>query len=83
MLLSTFDGDPAPLFDMILDPQADELARGDGLLVAAYLARTGQMPERSLYVFLQTAPAGLQPAAEEHFVWFGWARPWLRWGLQA
>ncbi len=73
ILVSTFGGDPAPLHQLIEDEAADELARGDALLVLAYLARTERLPERQVYDYLAALPARLRPA-EEHFVWFGYAR---------
>ena len=73
ILVSTFGGDPAPLYQLIEDASADEMARGDALLVLAYLARTERLPERQVYDYLTALPARLRPA-EEHFVWFGYAR---------
>lgn len=73
ILVSTFGGDPAPLHRMIEHPDADELARGDALLVLAYLTRTGRIPERDTYDYLAGLPARLRPE-EENFIWFGYAR---------
>ena len=73
ILISTFGDDPAPLHTVIEAPAAYELARADAVLVLAYLARTGRIPERSVYEYLAALPARLQPE-EENYVWFGTAR---------
>ena len=73
MLVSTFDGDPAPLYRLIEHSGADEVARAGALLALAYLARTHAVPERATYDYLAGLPVRLAPKAE-HFVWFGYAR---------
>ena len=73
LLISTFDGDLAPLLRLAEDPAADPGLRGDALLVLGYLARTGKLPEAAAYDILARLPARLTPR-EPHFVWFGWAR---------
>ena len=73
ILISTYGDDPAPLHALIEAQAGDELARADGLLVLAYLARISRIPERSVYEYLAALPARLRPE-EEHFVWFGYAR---------
>ena len=73
MLLTTFDGDLAPLFALLEHPSADEAARADALLVLAYLARVGTVPERVAYDYLAALPPRLLPAGE-HVVWAGYAQ---------
>ncbi len=73
MLLSTFAGDLAPLYRLIEHESADDIARGDALLVLAFLARTGVVSERVAYDYLAALPPRLRPAGQ-HFVWFGYAR---------
>ena len=73
LLISTFDGDTAPLLRLAEDAGADPGIRGDALLVLGYLARTGKLPEAAAYDILAHLPKRLLPR-EEQFVWFGWAR---------
>jgi uncharacterized protein len=73
ILVSTFGGDPAPLHALIENAAGDDIARGDALLVLAYLARTERLAERGVYDYLAALPARLRPA-EPHLVWFGYAR---------
>ena len=72
MLISTFDGSPAPLFALIEQPEADDSARRDALLVLAYLTRTSRIPESITYDYLAKLPTRLGPAeASGH--WTGYA----------
>ena len=73
LLISTYGDDPAPLHALIEAASGDALARGDALLVLAYLARSGRIPERSVYEYLAALPARLQPE-QDNAVWLGYAR---------
>ena len=73
ILISTFDGDPAPLYRLIEAPDADEGARSDGFRVLGFLSRTGRLPERTVYEYLAAVPAWLTPAPDS-YVWFGFAQ---------
>nr|WP_158744330.1 DUF1186 domain-containing protein [Acidisphaera sp. L21] len=72
ILISTFDGDPAPLHRLAETEEADAVMRGEALFVLAYLTRTRQIPEAATYEYLAGLPARLQPQARD-FVWFAWA----------
>ncbi len=73
LLVSTFDGDPAPLLRLAEDPKADSAIRGDALLALGYLARTGKLAESAAYQMLARLPARLLPR-EQGYIWFSWAR---------
>ena len=73
LLISTFDGDPAPLLRLAEDPAADPGIRGDAIFVLGYLARAGKLAEAAAYDILAALPARLLPR-EQDYVWFGWAR---------
>jgi uncharacterized protein len=73
ILISTFDGDPAPLQRLVEAEAADDVVRGDALLVLAYFVRQRRLPEAWMQAYLAGLPARLRPATE-HFVWFGWVR---------
>ncbi len=72
ILVSTFDGDPAPLQRLVESVTADDVIRGDALLVLAYLTRTRRLGDAWMQEYLASLPDRLQPQ-EQHFVWFGWA----------
>ena len=72
MLVSTYDGDPSPLFALVEHPDAERSARCDALLVLAYLTRTGAVPEPVAYGYLAQLPARLE-AAEASSHWTGYA----------
>ena len=69
--ISTFDGDPAPLYALSDDPAADVKLRGDALLVLAYLARTKRISESELYRHLAAMPDRVVGEAASD-LWFGW-----------
>ena len=71
ILISTFDGDPAPLYALSEDPAVDVQLRGDVLMVLAYFARTRRISESDLYHHLAAMP---NKAAGEDApdLWLGW-----------
>jgi len=73
VLISTFDGNPAPLQRLVESEAADDVIRGDALLVLAYLTRTRKLTEAWMQEYLAGLPDRLQPQ-KQHFVWFGWAQ---------
>ena len=71
VMAGVFDGDPNPLYDVILDPAADEFIRArmcDALVIATL---RGELPREEAARFLRSSYADLQPQAE-CFVWQGW-----------
>jgi len=73
ILVSAFDGDPAPLQRLVESETVDDVIRGDALLVLAYLTRTRRLRDAWMQEYLAGLPDRLRPQ-EQHFVWFGWAR---------
>ncbi len=71
ILISTYDSDLAALKAVIEATEADEYVREGALLVMAYLARTGRVPEAEMRAYLLHLITELQPQAE-HYVWVGW-----------
>jgi len=71
ILISTYDGDLAPLQAVIEAEGADEFIREVALLALAYLARTGRVGADAMRAYLRHLLAEMQPQAE-HFVWLGW-----------
>jgi hypothetical protein len=71
VIASVFDGDPQPLFDLILDPSADEFVRAGMCEALAMLAVRGAMPRGDAARFLDEAQLSLErePGC---FVWSGW-----------
>ncbi len=71
ILISTFDGDPAPLYALADNPAADAQLRGDVLMVLAYFARTRRISESDLYRHLAAMPhRAAQDEAPD--LWLGW-----------
>ncbi len=73
ILVSTFGGDPAPLQRLVESEKADELIRGDVLLVLAYLTRTRRLTCAWMQDYLAGLPDRLRPQ-EQNLVWFGWVQ---------
>ena len=72
ILISTFDGDPGPLYALAEHGDAEDVVRGDCLMVLAYLARTRRISESDLYCFLAALPKRAGEADRE-YLWFSWA----------
>jgi hypothetical protein len=71
VLASVFDGDPRPIYDIILDPEADEFVRGRVFDALVILVFRGKLDRTAVADFLRSAFDGLQPR-DMCFVWDGW-----------
>jgi hypothetical protein len=78
VMAAVFDGDPGPLYEVILDPEADEFIRSRMLEVIAMVTLRGEMPRAEAARFLRACYSELEPQYE-CFVWNGWqsAIAWL------
>ena len=72
VMAAVFDGDPEPLFDIILDSQADEYVRSRMCEVLAMLVVDGELSKERVASFLAEAFGKLPKGDEECFVWNGW-----------
>jgi len=71
VMAAVFDGDPQPLFDIILDPGADEYIRSRMCETLAMITLRGELDRDRAARFLRDAFNELQPQ-RCCFVWFGW-----------
>jgi Protein of unknown function (DUF1186)/SEC-C motif len=71
VMAAVFDGDPGPLYDVILDPKADEFIRSRMLEVIAMVTLRGEMPRAEAARFLRMCYDKINPQ-EECWVWQGW-----------
>jgi uncharacterized protein len=71
VLIKCFDGDPAPLQQVIESIEAESITRGEALLALAWLARDGRWPEPAFREYLNHLQATMQPR-EEDYVWYAW-----------
>jgi hypothetical protein len=71
VLAAVFDGDPQPICDVVLDPEADEFVRSRMCETLAMLAMRGELDRAFAARFLRDAFANLLPQAE-CYVWQGW-----------
>ena len=71
VMIAVFDGDPQPLYDIILDPEANEYVRSRICETLAMLVGKGNLPRAEAAEFLRAGFTKIQPQ-EEHFVWLGW-----------
>jgi hypothetical protein len=69
--VSVFDGDPQPLYDIILDPNADEFIRAGMCETLAMVTVRGELDRAVAGRFLRDAFMELRPQAE-CYVWVGW-----------
>ncbi len=78
VMAAVFDGDPAPLYEIIRDPEADEYIRAKMLQAVAMLTRHGELPREATAAFLRDCFSQLEPR-KDCFVWSGWvdAVAWL------
>jgi hypothetical protein len=70
VMAAVFDGDPAPLYDIIRDPEADEAARSRMLEALAMVTLRGELAREETVRFLRACFAELPQ--RECFVWDGW-----------
>jgi hypothetical protein len=71
VMAAVFDGDPRPLQEIILDPEADEFVRSRMCEAFAVLVLQGELDRAVASRFLRDAYMELQPQAE-CYVWEGW-----------
>ena len=71
VMTAVFDGDPQPIYDIILDPAADEFVRSRMCETLAMLVLRRELDRSLVTRFLCDAYTKLQPQAE-CYVWQGW-----------
>ncbi len=71
VMAAVFDADPKPLYDVILDPKADEFIRSRMCEVVAMVTLNGELAREEAARFLRASYASLQPQ-DECCVWEGW-----------
>lgn len=71
VIASVFDGDPEPIFGIILDPLADEFVRSRMCEALAMLVLRGEVDREAVARFLRDCFMNLQPQSE-CYVWTGW-----------
>jgi Protein of unknown function (DUF1186)/SEC-C motif len=78
VMAAVFDGDPDPLYQIIRDPEADELVRAKMCQTIAMLTRLGEVPRDATAAFLRDCFSQLEPQ-RDCYVWSGWvdAVAWL------
>ncbi len=78
VMAAVFDGDPAPLYEIIRDETADEFIRKRMIDAVSMLTLSGDIPRGETERFLRECYDKLQPQ-EDCYVWQGWldAVAWL------
>jgi hypothetical protein len=71
VMAAVFDGDPEPLYDIILDPNAEQFIRAGMCEALAMVTLQGELDRVSAGRFLRDAFTNVQPQAQ-NFVWVGW-----------
>jgi hypothetical protein len=71
VMAAVFDGDPAPLYDIILDPQAEEFIRAGMCKALAMVTLRDELDRAEAGRFLRDAFIEMRPQAE-CYVWVGW-----------
>jgi Protein of unknown function (DUF1186)/SEC-C motif len=71
VMASVFDGDPEPLFEIMLDPKADEFIRAGMCEALAMVTVRGELDRATAGRFLRDAFMELQPQ-RQNYVWVGW-----------
>jgi hypothetical protein len=71
VMAAIFDGDPQPLYDIILDPVADEFARSRMCETLAILVLRGELDRHEVVRFLGDAFGKINPRSR-CYVWQGW-----------
>jgi hypothetical protein len=80
LLRNVFDGDPAPLYEIIECETADDFLRSETIETLAVLAHTGALPRDEVRRYLGDALTALRPQSE-HYLWSGWALAVAKLGL--
>jgi hypothetical protein len=71
VMAAVFDGDPQPLYDIILDPKAEEFIRAGMCEALAMVTVRGELDRAVAGRFLRDAFMELQPQ-RQNYVWVGW-----------
>lgn len=71
VMAAVFNGDPEPLYDIILDPEADEYIRSRMCETLAMLVNNGRLEREAVAQFLRDGFMNLRPHAR-CYVWQGW-----------
>jgi hypothetical protein len=71
VMAAVFDGDPAPLYEVILDPKADQFVRSRMCEALAMVTLRGELAREEASRFLHACYAELEPQ-DENFTWDGW-----------
>jgi hypothetical protein len=71
VMAGLFDGDPQPLYDIILDPDADEYLRASMIEALAMVTLRGELDRDLAGRFLRDVFMEMQPQAE-CYAWVGW-----------
>jgi len=71
VMAAIFDGDPGPLYEIILDPNADQFVRSRMCEAVAMLVLRDEFNQEIAARFLRDAFMELRPQAQS-FVWQGW-----------
>jgi hypothetical protein len=71
VMAAVFDGDPQPLYDIILDANADEFIRAGMCEALAMVTLRGELDRAAAGRFLRDAFMEMQPQAG-CYVWVGW-----------
>lgn len=81
VMAAVFDGDPAPLYDVIREPNADEFVRAAAFHALAMVTLRGELPREDAVQFLRASYVELLPQ-DECFVWDGWQSTVAMLGLE-
>jgi hypothetical protein len=71
VMAAVFDGDPEPLYEVIRDPEADEVARSRMCEALAMVTLRGELPREQTAQFLRSCFSELEPQ-DQSFLWEGW-----------
>jgi hypothetical protein len=71
VLAAVFDGDPQPIYEIILDEGADEFARSMAFKALVALVREGLLPRTEVERFLVRCFTDLRPV-DSCYAWEGW-----------
>jgi hypothetical protein len=80
VMAGVFDSDPRPLYEVILDPEADEFIRSRMFDALVMVTLRGELPREETARFLESCYTGLQPQ-DECFAWHGWQGAIAKLGL--
>jgi uncharacterized protein len=69
ILIKCFDGDAAPLRQVIESTEAEPITRGEALFALAWLARDGKYPEPEFRDYLRHLSRDMQPR-EPEYIWY-------------